>query len=85
MTAKKWNMIKEHFPNKRFYLCGESPDDEILPTEENVRIQSAAPEAIEALKAAIAHYESDDSQSHGEPVPSWVNMALAVIAKAGAA
>jgi len=45
----RWNMVKEHFPNKRFYVVGEAIDDVIEHTEENVRKMAAAIDLIEVL------------------------------------
>jgi hypothetical protein len=81
--ARKWNMVKEHFPNKRFYLVGESIDDVVEPTEEHVRLQAAAPELYEALVAALNFVaDNPDMLPVGESFPRWIAQALGAISKA---
>ena len=60
MKTAKWNMVKQVHPTPKFYLVGETLDDEIQPTEENVRLWAAAPELYDAIKASLNEFKANE-------------------------
>lgn len=60
MSAKKWNMCKELYPTKRCYVVGETLDDEVEATEENVRLWAAAPELYDTIKASLNEFRANE-------------------------